>query len=58
MMKRDETIHDYKVFIGGQWVDASSGETFESQDPFTAKTWARIPRCGGGRRGSRRKGGA
>lgn len=45
MLKRDDTIRDYKVFIGGQWLAASSGETFDSEDPFTARTWARIPRC-------------
>ena len=34
----------YKMFIGGQWVDAESGNRFESDDPFTAKPWALIPR--------------
>lgn len=46
MLKRDDTIQDYKVFIDGNWREATSGETFETQDPFTARTWARIPRCG------------
>lgn len=43
---RSNDIVDYKCFINGQWVDATSGEVFESDDPFTGKTWARIPRCG------------
>lgn len=46
MQQRDDRIHDYQVYIGGQWGGAASGETFDSQDPYTAKVWARIPRCG------------
>ncbi|MCO5130481.1 MAG: aldehyde dehydrogenase [Xanthobacteraceae bacterium] len=38
-------MKDYRCFIGGQWKAAESGETFESVDPFTAKAWARIPKC-------------
>ncbi|MEA2380932.1 MAG: (Z)-2-((N-methylformamido)methylene)-5-hydroxybutyrolactone dehydrogenase [Solirubrobacteraceae bacterium] len=34
------------MLIGGEWVDARSGETFESVDPFTGKPWADIPRAG------------
>ncbi len=45
MRQRDQEIRDYQVFIDGKWRAAASGATFESQDPFTAKTWARIPRC-------------
>ena len=36
----------YRMFIGGDWVDAASGETFESFDPYTAKPWALVPRGG------------
>jgi len=36
----------YKMFIGGEWVDAASGETFPSDNPFTGKPWALIPRGG------------
>ena len=32
------------MFIGGQWVDAASGEYFESDNPFTGQPWALIPR--------------
>ncbi|MFT4151623.1 MAG: aldehyde dehydrogenase [Paracoccaceae bacterium] len=45
MQKRDDRIHDFKVFIGGEWLDAASGQRFDSDDPFTGKVWARIPRC-------------
>ena len=34
----------YKMFIGGEWVESASGETFPSDNPFTGKPWALIPR--------------
>jgi aldehyde dehydrogenase (NAD+) len=34
----------YKMFIGGEWVDAISGETFPTDNPFTGKPWAQIPK--------------
>ncbi len=37
-------MHDYKMLIGGEWLDAAAGETFESLDPYTGEVWARIPR--------------
>jgi acyl-CoA reductase-like NAD-dependent aldehyde dehydrogenase len=36
----------YKMFIGGEWLDAASGEYFESDNPFLGKPWALIPRGG------------
>jgi acyl-CoA reductase-like NAD-dependent aldehyde dehydrogenase len=35
-----------KMIINGQWIDAESGETFESFNPYTAKPWALIPKGG------------
>jgi aldehyde dehydrogenase (NAD+) len=32
------------MYIGGRWTEASSGEYFESDDPFRGKPWALIPR--------------
>ena len=46
MQKRDDQIRHYQTFINGEWVDAVSGARFESEDPFTAKVWATLPRCG------------
>jgi len=37
-------MKQYSMFIGGQWLPASSGETFESANPFTGQAWAAIPR--------------
>ena len=32
--------------IGGAWVEAASGEWFESMNPYTGQPWALIPRGG------------
>ena len=34
------TLTKYRMYIGGQWVDASDGECFESDNPYTARPWA------------------
>jgi len=44
-MARHQGIRQFRCFIDGEWVEALSGETFESIDPFTAKAWATIPKC-------------
>jgi len=36
----------YQMFIGGQWLAAAGGEYFPSDNPFTGKPWAEIPRGG------------
>lgn len=33
----------YRMLIGGEWVDAADGKAFDSFDPSTTRTWARIP---------------
>jgi acyl-CoA reductase-like NAD-dependent aldehyde dehydrogenase len=40
-------IREIKQFIGGQWVDAADGATFEDKDPFTGETVAIVPAAGG-----------
>jgi aldehyde dehydrogenase (NAD+) len=35
----------YQTHIAGRWVDAASGECFETDNPYTGKPWALIPRC-------------
>jgi aldehyde dehydrogenase (NAD+) len=37
-------VRKYQMLIDGAWVDATSGEHFESFNPFTGKAWALIPR--------------
>ncbi len=39
-------MKSYKMLIGGEWVEASGGETFETENPFTGSAWATIPRAG------------
>jgi aldehyde dehydrogenase (NAD+) len=38
-----EELIQFKMVIGGKAVDAISGQTFESQNPFTGRPWALIP---------------
>jgi acyl-CoA reductase-like NAD-dependent aldehyde dehydrogenase len=35
----------YEMLIGGEWVDAASGETFETDNPFLGAAWALAPRA-------------
>src|SRR3954454_731852 len=39
------SLKTYRMLIGGHWVEAQSGETFESVNPFTGQPWASIPRA-------------
>ncbi len=39
-----QALDTYKMSIGGEWVEASSGETFETYNPYTAQPWALIPK--------------
>lgn len=32
----------YKMFIGGKWVDAQSGETFDDFNPYTGDVYAKV----------------
>lgn len=45
-MERSTGIETYSCYINGEWVKPTSGQYFDSDDPYTSKTWARIPRCG------------
>lgn len=36
----------YKNFVGGEWVDAASGETMDVINPATGETIANVPKCG------------
>lgn len=41
-LKSDE-VREYKMLVGGEWVDARSGKTFESINPYTGRVWATAP---------------
>jgi (Z)-2-((N-methylformamido)methylene)-5-hydroxybutyrolactone dehydrogenase len=38
-------LRDYRMLIGGEWVDAAAGETFDTVNPFTGRAWATVPRA-------------
>jgi len=38
------TLARYRMFIGGEWTDSASGETFQSDNPYTGRPWALIPK--------------
>jgi aldehyde dehydrogenase (NAD+) len=37
-------MREYQLFIDGQFIPAADGETFESVNPYTGETVARVPR--------------
>jgi (Z)-2-((N-methylformamido)methylene)-5-hydroxybutyrolactone dehydrogenase len=39
-------VREYKMLVGGEWVDARSGATFESVNPYSGKAWATAPEAG------------
>lgn len=42
---QDTTVREFRLFIGNVWVESSSGETFETLDPFSGKPWALVQRA-------------
>jgi acyl-CoA reductase-like NAD-dependent aldehyde dehydrogenase len=36
-------IREYRQFVGGEWVAAAGGGTFDDRDPFTGDVVARVP---------------
>lgn len=40
--KSDE-VREYKMLVGGEWIEARSGKTFESTNPYTGRVWATAP---------------
>jgi len=38
-------MFSYQTYIDGKWVDAASGKTFQTFDPYTGEPWAAIPEC-------------
>jgi aldehyde dehydrogenase (NAD+) len=41
-----EHLQQFQLFIGGRSVDAVSGGTFDSEDPYAGAAWARLADAG------------
>ena len=37
-------MQDTRMLIGGEWTAPAGGEWFDSDNPFTGKAWAKVPR--------------
>ena len=35
----------YEIYVDSQWGPSASGEYFDTENPFTGKAWAQIPKC-------------
>lgn len=44
-MNVESQVKTYRMYIGGEWVDAIAGGWFDSENPFTGRVWARVPRA-------------
>jgi acyl-CoA reductase-like NAD-dependent aldehyde dehydrogenase len=42
---RAPAVREYKMLVSGEWVDARSGGTFESVNPYSGKVWATAPQA-------------
>ncbi len=38
----DCILKSYQNYINGRWVDPAAGEWFETENPYTGKTWAKV----------------
>lgn len=45
-MPVEGAIQSYRMYIGGEWLDGQSGETFDSINPAMSEVWARFPFAG------------
>jgi aldehyde dehydrogenase (NAD+) len=43
-MTTTSTLAKYRMHVGGEWIDAGSGDYFESDNPYLGEPWALIPR--------------
>ena len=44
MHAQTQALEKYEMHIDGAWVESCSGDWFESDNPFTGRPWALIPR--------------
>ena len=33
---------EYKMYVGGDWVDSATGQTFDNYNPYTGEVFAKI----------------
>jgi aldehyde dehydrogenase (NAD+) len=45
-MPVETEIKTYQMYVGGEWLDAESGKTFDSINPYTGEVWAKLPMAG------------
>ena len=43
-MTTTSTLTRYRMYVGGEWIDAGAGDWFESDNPYLGEPWALIPR--------------
>ena len=43
-MTTTSTLAQYRMYVGGEWVESGSGDYFESDNPYLGEPWALIPR--------------
>ena len=41
--QKSRELTAYKMYIGGEWVEAEDGATFESLNPYLGEPWAEVP---------------
>jgi aldehyde dehydrogenase (NAD+) len=39
-----QALETFRMYIDGQWAESASGEKFESDNPYTGRPWALIPK--------------
>ncbi|MDI9894538.1 aldehyde dehydrogenase [Rhodococcus sp. IEGM 1381] len=40
-----DDLENFKMYIGGKFVDAETGRTFTTENPYLGEPWARVPDC-------------
>lgn len=38
-------MKQYEIYVDSKWGPSSTGEYFDTENPFTGKVWAQIPKC-------------
>jgi acyl-CoA reductase-like NAD-dependent aldehyde dehydrogenase len=47
-VESERRVRAYQMFVGGEWIDSESGETFDAINPFDGETWATVPLASAG----------